>query len=166
MSDSIRGEYWIQGGSVEFADGDIGDFNHEAVVMQHAAILLSDELEMQLNDDESVCIRDVIQIANKRKLTPYQSQLLEVCKDNVDLRLYAMSKWHWYWVKGDNIGTQTFTKSDMSNIYSGLSEILEQEGIETEDSYYEVRIGVQSTGKFYTMTLEDLNEGRTPQRDF
>lgn len=33
----IRGEYWIQDGWVQFADGDIGDFNHEMVAIQHFA---------------------------------------------------------------------------------------------------------------------------------
>ena len=31
----IRGEYWIVDGSVEFADGDVGDYNHEAIATNH-----------------------------------------------------------------------------------------------------------------------------------
>ena len=33
----IRGEYWIQGGQVEFADGDVGDQNHEMVALNSVA---------------------------------------------------------------------------------------------------------------------------------
>lgn len=35
MSGRIRGEYWIQGGQVDFADGDTGDRNHEMVAVDH-----------------------------------------------------------------------------------------------------------------------------------
>jgi hypothetical protein len=33
----IRGEYWIINGSVEFADGDSGDKNHEMIAYEHLA---------------------------------------------------------------------------------------------------------------------------------
>jgi uncharacterized protein (TIGR02996 family) len=31
----IRGEYWVIDGSVDFADGDVGDRNHEMIAMEH-----------------------------------------------------------------------------------------------------------------------------------
>lgn len=37
MTARIRGEYWIQDGWVSFADGDIGDQNHEMVAINHFA---------------------------------------------------------------------------------------------------------------------------------
>jgi hypothetical protein len=50
---AIRGEYWIQDGHVEFADGDIGDLNHEAIAMNYVAgqhldslINLAEELDI------------------------------------------------------------------------------------------------------------------------
>ena len=32
----IRGEYWIIDGSATFADGDVGDMNHEGYAIDHA----------------------------------------------------------------------------------------------------------------------------------
>ena len=32
---AIRGEYWIQDGRVDFADGDTGDKNHEMIAVNH-----------------------------------------------------------------------------------------------------------------------------------
>lgn len=34
---NIRGEYWINDGYVEFADGDVGEWNHEAKAIQYLA---------------------------------------------------------------------------------------------------------------------------------
>ena len=31
----IKGEYWIYDGNVDFADGDVGDYNHESIAMSH-----------------------------------------------------------------------------------------------------------------------------------
>lgn len=33
----IRGEYWITDGYVDFADGDVGDMNHEGKAIQYVA---------------------------------------------------------------------------------------------------------------------------------
>ena len=40
----IRGEYWIQDGWVDFADGDVGDMGHEAIATNHFANKHIDEI--------------------------------------------------------------------------------------------------------------------------
>jgi hypothetical protein len=40
----IRGEYWIENGNVNFADGDVGDYNHEALAWQSVAGSYLDEI--------------------------------------------------------------------------------------------------------------------------
>lgn len=40
----ITGEYWIIDGSVDFADGDIGDVNHEGIATSHIVSRYVDEL--------------------------------------------------------------------------------------------------------------------------
>ena len=32
----LRGEWWIMNGTAAFADGDVGDFNHEGYAIQTA----------------------------------------------------------------------------------------------------------------------------------
>ncbi len=41
----IRGEYWVQNGQVDFADGDIGDRNHEMLATEHVVHQYSSEIE-------------------------------------------------------------------------------------------------------------------------
>jgi hypothetical protein len=40
----IRGEYWVQNGQVDFADGDIGDQNHEGIAIDHVVSKYADEV--------------------------------------------------------------------------------------------------------------------------
>lgn len=40
----INGEYWIQNGSVDYADGDIGDQNHESIAIQSVVHQYADEI--------------------------------------------------------------------------------------------------------------------------
>ncbi len=54
----IRGEYWIQDGNVDFADGNIGDDNHESIAIRHIfysysdnVVSLAEELELETESD-------------------------------------------------------------------------------------------------------------------
>jgi len=42
---NIRGEYWIQDGHVDFADGDVSDTNHEMIAIQHVFSQYSDQVD-------------------------------------------------------------------------------------------------------------------------
>lgn len=46
----IHGEYWIIDGSVDFADGDIGDRNHEGIAIDHIISQYSDRVESMAED--------------------------------------------------------------------------------------------------------------------
>ena len=53
----IRGEYWIQDGYVDFADGDVGDRNHEGIAIDavmgsyaEEVASLAEELEVEHED--------------------------------------------------------------------------------------------------------------------
>jgi hypothetical protein len=49
---TIRGEYWIsRDGDVEFADGDIGDLNHEGIVIRTVMSKIADMVAMDTDDD-------------------------------------------------------------------------------------------------------------------
>ena len=75
----IRGEYWIQDGQVDFADGDVGDMGHEAIATNHFAnkhideiINLAESLGVDLSNrygrfvrNEEYPVSDTIDIRNK-----------------------------------------------------------------------------------------------------
>lgn len=41
----LRGEWWIIDGSADFADGDVGDYNHDAIAIEHAQSIVRDAME-------------------------------------------------------------------------------------------------------------------------
>jgi hypothetical protein len=49
----LRGEYWIINGQAIYADGDIGDMNHEGYVIQYAQNLISQEVNYDFDTEFS-----------------------------------------------------------------------------------------------------------------
>lgn len=41
---AVQGEWWIVDGNAEYADGDIGDYNHEARAIEMAQMIVRDEM--------------------------------------------------------------------------------------------------------------------------
>jgi hypothetical protein len=41
---AVRGEWWIVDGRAQYADGDVGDYNHEAMAIEAAQMILKDEM--------------------------------------------------------------------------------------------------------------------------
>lgn len=56
LEQTLHGEWWIEdGGHVEYADGDIGDQNHESIAFGSALGLDLEELQWEVNrDDEAI----------------------------------------------------------------------------------------------------------------
>lgn len=51
----MNGEWWYDGYSLQYADGDIGDMNHEGMAMAHFAGMVLDALGID-NDDRSMSL--------------------------------------------------------------------------------------------------------------
>lgn len=186
---TIRGEYWIVNGDVMFADGDVGDMNHEAYAVDHAAREIAEIFGGDINSDmaSSEELEEIVleffreekgeevsdwYSAAKDYLSgsPDREKLLatlEVSVGGGDPREVAMRYWGWKWCRGSNIGTWTFTSADRQSIVSGLDQITEQEYAEDDEDWESVgiTIGVGSTGKRYYMTLAELRSGRVVSQD-
>lgn len=185
----IRGEYWIIDGDVEFADGDIGDMNHEAYAVDHARHIILDHFGGD-SDDEIIEDSELDQAAaealieagipfNPDDWYPAAKQLfsqqpnsesliatLQCALGMGDAREIAMRYWGWKWCRRSNIATWTFTQSDRQQIVRGLNEIISQETDEEADwDSLEITIGVGSTGKRYSMTVAELESGRVVSQD-
>lgn len=146
----MGGEYWItDDGSVMFADGDIGDYNHEAHVIQtlqaqfapdefnlgeyvdweafQKALVAEAQTELQpgqqLEDPADI-------IYNKLKERGMNDEQINIANGHGDARLFAMKNWGWKRMQGTNIETNTLAPQDISAIQSGVGEVLESEGID------------------------------------
>ena len=188
----LQGEWWIIDGKASFADGDVGDYNHEAVAIEYAQSLVKDALQedpilsdvlpiifgeqgdyenfdpiasrtslndwaddMQksgmLTEEEADDIYETIVIR-----TGIDHEILDIAFRNLeDARDYAIKKWGWIRVAGNNVETNTLTATDTNNIADGLWDAHEELA---RSAVYDIY--VYSNNRFYTdVPFEDIEKG-------
>jgi hypothetical protein len=182
----LRGEYWFdENGNAQYADGDVGDMNHEAHVIARCgyqvanyfgldefdenAIIneISDEVGDEWGDIENDPADAIIKYlvtffkmpedkASELVLTAYGS--------TNDARDYAIKNWNWIRVHGTNIEVNKLNAQTLKKVAEGIGDALEQEGNMYEDDSYERAGKVEYiistyTGKRYTITLDNMEAG-------
>lgn len=152
---NFKGEYWIQDGYVQFADGNVGDLNHEAIVIQHAAsqVLsdigidadepylpdmknkiyeaiqddLPDEIREKYENIE-ITIQDCLKYYGKNILKNSKfDELVDAAYDRIDVRRFAMREWGWKAIRDNNVDTWNLTSDDLKKISSGLNDAYSNE---------------------------------------
>jgi hypothetical protein len=188
-SPRIRGEYWITDSGVWFADGDVGDMNHEMYAVDHARRKILDaiggnseadfmdedtfrDLMIEALEDKGVVVedsRDWIKIAENYLSTAYpgdraiQAIFRAACGFG-DARDVAVEHFGWIWCRGNNLSTWTY---DRELLLSGVSEVIEQEDDGATDwSSLDLEIYVASRKRHYSITYGDLESGGNPTQDF
>lgn len=157
----LDGEWWIDNGTALFADGDIGDMNHEAYVIEYARNMLADYDEdfesWKLSESKKVYDKLISETQDEEEkddlMDSYNSdpegflidnldntnidqKLFFVANDNVgsnDVRLYAMKNWGWKRVQGKFVETYNLTSSDLESIYEGLYDAYSNDIDEMEE---------------------------------
>ena len=157
----FRGEYWIEDGNVDFADGNVGDRNHEGVAVEYAGVQLADlccveydseggfeELEQNLIEYAGELVGEgaeppdngvdaAITILKSDGKDPAQySDLIDVAlyRSGCDAREYAMEHWGWIWCKGTWFGMAKWDDESRDNLISGAQSILDEEGFYQGDA--------------------------------
>jgi hypothetical protein len=188
----IRGEYWIEGsGGIEFADGDVGDQSHESIVIEQIlqqiaevfsvdidgegidafdTIVASVAEDMGLNVNEArtanSAARGKALAAINEKVSEVHgdqaAEMIKIAKGGGDPREFAMEHWGHKWMRGNNITSWFLQPSDLKAIYRGVSEIVQDEGMEEgQPCFLTVR---DHRGASYQVELEDIgNLQRNPQ---
>lgn len=183
---AITGEYWIyDDGSINYADGDIGDTNHEGLVLAYVRRLVLDAvgggdtdyfddssfesaLEEVLPEDafgENLRLRTIDYIT-KNYDSPQREQELRYIAPafdaSIDLREWAMRNLGWIWVRGDHCTAYQLDHQTLKALKDGVGEILDTEGhYDSEDAAEDVSLSVRSLkdGKHYYIALADLESG-------
>lgn len=186
----IQGEYWITGSDVLFADGDVGDTNHEGIVIDHARrellclagadtldtefctekdfLAAMQELAEDLKEDAPHGFNDAVDLACRIAEDSIPNGLGDCAKELGDTRIFAIKTWNWIWVKKNNIAANSPTQDTLKQIKQGINNILEQEGEYEipEDAVELYNLSFQATGKIYETTLADLSNLKTGQETF
>ena len=175
----IRGEYCIVDGSVEFADGDVGDYNHEAIATNHvfqqwasSVQKIAEEYEIEtefetygeLNTEAvSEAIQEILEILEQNNSEEQSNQILMnqlgidqeaylVLCGFGEAQTYVMKNEGWIAVRGENVDLYGYDRNKMQSLSSGIYEILESEGIEYEE--------IEQNDE-YELAINDFKSGKS-----
>jgi len=158
----LRGEYWFDdSGYAMYADGDVGDMNHESHVLQilqgellnHFNINPDEyygeidhykkEIEEYISDDpdSGVTEDDLFDDWLEAMKTYLKNKGVENAEEVVqlgaygppDARLYAIKNWGWSRVHGNSIEVNRLTSDQLKLVAKGINNALEQEGNYNEE---------------------------------
>lgn len=191
-SPTITGEYWItESGNVQFADGDVGDQNHESIVIGILGSQISDALGVYDDSeyfDMNYLYDTVVQQKREEYMMPEEdyddnevfSKALEeagvsneefsIVGGSGDAREFAVKNWGWKALRGHHVDTWTYTERDRRAIASGIGEILEQEGMyDNFDDYDELNdlefsINVLANNGWFKATLGEMSGIQQPEK--
>lgn len=181
----IRGEYWIQDGQVDFADGDVGDQNHEMIalnsiaadhldsLMDYAEELNIDKEELGGMDDDpsqkayhliksihyTLLEKGVDAVKTSELMIKRLGINMEVYKllgGGGDSRLYVMKNKGWIAVRSNNIEMFGYDSNKKKQLSSGIEDILDQEGVEEPDDQIEFSVYDHKTNRSFDATLSDI----------
>lgn len=157
----MTGEWWItDSGQAIFADGDIGDCNHEGVVIDHIVPDIAELAGLKVDDDVDLqaFVQDFNNLMDERAANKdggdidiesemIEMQLAELYKNkeqakdawecvfnySKDAREYACKWLGWIRVAGNTMQTQTLTRAQLKRIGDGLVDIHEEERLDGEE---------------------------------
>lgn len=180
----IRGEYWIRDGQVDFADGDVGDQNHEMVALNsiasdHVDALMdyAEELgvnahDLGIHDEPFTTASELLEAIHYALLERGVASVkvaewiirklginMEVYKllgGGGDARLYVMKHDGWIAVRSNNIDLFGYDARKKAQMTNGIEEILDQEGIEEPDDQIEFSVYDHKTKRSFDATLADI----------
>ncbi len=151
--ETIRGEYWIIDGYVDFADGDIGDRNHEMIAIEHLLhryvdniTSLAEEMGIEFDDPQGFAgvdgelianvtneILAQIPVAEFLQRTEMPQDVYVVLFGNGDARNYVIVHDGWIAIRNMNIELYGYDARKQKGLADGLWEIMESEGVELHD---------------------------------
>lgn len=147
-------------GTAAFADGDVGDFNHEGYAIQTAQqsimegeedweswkVSKAQELAQELADQE-LLEETKWELKNQAETDPElflinhlkdagidEDEFLVANDNHRDVRLFSMQKWGWKRMAGREITTWTLTQEDLNSIVRGIDDAYGEEISESESN--------------------------------
>lgn len=184
----IRGEYWVIDGHVDFADGDVGDRNHEMIATEHIVnehlsniVSLAEELNVDtesINDNgevdtyavsnvlESIFEALIEQNKDEKSAVAYIVQYLnvdneayEVLVGRGDARYYVIKHYGWLAVRSNNVELYGYDASKQRVVANAIRDVMYEEGgVEDGEDDTEIAIYDFKTGKSWYTTLEELEQ--------
>lgn len=155
---TIKGEYWIIDGSVNYADGDVGDTNHEGYALDHLRRTVLDAVGIDAGDEydwdrivadipeailDSVDFAEMPDDPDPRDMLLHYAEQIGISVGDIDqafersaqdVRDYMAEKHGWICCHQDRFATWFLTREALVMIAEAAGEITEQEGSRCDDS--------------------------------
>jgi hypothetical protein len=183
----IRGEYWIQESGVDFADGDIGERNHEGIAIEYVVSQYSDAVEelakrLKIKNkiknyeyavEEVIRVLDLAKSSNRKNIESWIINQIgcDVDTYNIllgggDAREYVMEHYGWIAVRSNNVELYGYTNDKQKQIADGIYQILDEEGIEGDIDPTQIDLSLfdYKTSKSWYATLADLEQPEVAAR--
>ncbi len=156
---SIKGEYWFdESGNTMYADGDVGDMNHEMHVEQIVTSTILNYFNMDLEESRSFELSEyydeikdhIIEYSDiedseefedkfyfdpKQFIEDYIVDKFKEPREKIskmlyirDAREYAIKEWNWSRVHGNNIEVNKLTVDQINRVSRGIWNALDEEG--------------------------------------
>lgn len=181
---TLNGEYWITNdGTVMYADGDIGDYNHEGYVFEYMQNEIMDEFNVdddsgdwervkqkivqEILDSEDEQTRaqleefvedegkEALILAKLKEIDPQNAEeKMKIAEGLGDAREFAIKNWGWKRVAGNDIESSSLTPKDMQAIAQGIGDI-------HPDISDDATFSISTYGnQHYDVTMKELESGR------
>lgn len=146
----LNGEWFLDSsGTPTFADGDIGDLNHEAYALQ---CKIPDELWEKYENGK----------LTKREKKEIGEDFLQYMNHGGEAREWMVEKEGWIRVHGTNFELHTLDENQLSNITSFVGEEMYAYN-ENEFEDFDIYIEETSTGKTYNFSVQQLFDAQDHQ---
>jgi hypothetical protein len=150
----LQGEFWIQYGRSLFADGDIGDMNHEGYAIDSAQREVIDAMgASEFSDDEYAdwdgfeawldeqYEEDQDKIAAALKEAGVSDELYQAALGMGDVRAFAIEHWGWIRLAGNDAQMGALTKSSLDNLANGIDDAYQNEDLDNQSFNIETKTG-------------------------
>lgn len=181
----LRGEYWIQDGHVEFADGNVGDRNHEGIATdavfsqyENEIVSLAKEYKIEVkqnygeyhHEDLINAISEVEEEMSSKGLSQgyIHAQVLkelgcnkeafDILNGGGDARLYVMKYENWIAVRSNNIELYGYDETKRKYLANALPNILDDEGVDESINSDDIEFTMHDlkTNRSSYITLQDI----------
>lgn len=184
---TIRGEYWIRNGYVDFADGDVSDRNHAMIAREYICNQYSDNIENLANnlgiDASSISqygeinteaisqvLEEIEEKLQEQEIEDTHDYILKYIGCNNEAYnillgggneiLYVMKYEGWIAVREMNIELFGYDNSKRLQLVRGLEQILDEEGIDENVPPEEIEFWIEDhkTNRSHATNMAELQE--------
>lgn len=144
-NNNLSGEYWIIDGVSMYADGDIGQYNHEGYVIDY---ILSN-YGIDYDEYDRMSLDELLELG----MTPEEIEVVDY-NNNKDPREYAIRKFGWIRIINNEVECYVVNKSTLNEIADGLYDAYSEA---VENSYF--NISESKNNKYYKQVPWAVIEG-------